>query len=161
MNKRILVVDDDLAIRESLKKLLDGAGYVTSLACDGQEGAASLEGAAFDLLLLDLDLPKVSGFDILEQVSTRHPLMPVIILTGLRDQCEPGAARIADALMEKPPDVSLLLSTIDKLLNESVETRLRRSSESLKAAGSASYVRLLTPEDSRVSSPWNNVTEPR
>ena len=144
--KSILVVDDDAAIRDSLKKLLDEAGYSTVVANDGREGAAALAGREFDLLILDLDLPKVSGWDILDTAALNHPLLPIIILTGLLDQCEPGSTASADAFLEKPPDVPLLLKLVEQLLDEPAEARLRRSSGSPATPASASYTRWFTPE---------------
>lgn len=128
-SKRILIIDDDLSIRDALKKVLGGIGYTVVLAADGREGVICLEEQEFDLLLLDLDLPKVSGFDVLDVAAERHPALPVLILTGELDQCEPGALVGADALMEKPPDVALLLKTVDELLNEPAARRLRRLEE--------------------------------
>ena len=74
MKKSILVIDDDAQIRESLAKVLRAEGYEVRLAGDGQE-AMDREGAArVDLLLLDLNLPQRSGWDLFESFTSMNPL---------------------------------------------------------------------------------------
>lgn len=131
MKNRILVVDDDAGVGDSLKRVLEETGYTVVLAADGQEGVSRLSQQEFDLLLLDLNLPKISGFDILDLVTEHYPSVAVIILTGLLDQCEPGALAGADALVEKPPDVDLLLRTMENLLREPAGKRWPKISNGL------------------------------
>ena len=120
------MVDDDAAVRDSLKKLIEQAGYQAVLADDGQQGRDCLGNEHFDLLILDLDLPKISGWDLLDWLALNERHLPVIVLTALVDECEPGALVTADVLLEKPPDVSLLLKTVDKLLQEPTEALWQR-----------------------------------
>lgn len=125
MAKRsILIVDDDSVIRASLEKVLRDTGYTVELACDGREGLARLEQQTFELLLLDLNLPEVSGFDILDVTREKYPPLRVIILTGLLDQCEQAALVGADLAIEKPPEAASLLKAISELLSEPVEPRI-------------------------------------
>ncbi len=126
VRKHILIVDDDEAIRASLKHVLESAGYATCLAGDGEKALAVLVCADPDLLILDLDLPRLSGWDILESLATTGRLCPVIVLTALAAQCEPGDSGNADVLLEKPPEVPLLLEWVERLLREPPEVRLRR-----------------------------------
>jgi DNA-binding response OmpR family regulator len=125
MNKRILVIDDDPSVRDALKNILEVAGYVAVLAPDGDAGVKTLAQQAFDLLILDLDLPKLTGFDILDLLSARSNSPPILILTGMADQCDSAAMLGADALLEKPPDVWLLLNTVEQLLAKSHRQRVR------------------------------------
>jgi DNA-binding response OmpR family regulator len=126
MKKRILVIDDDVSVRDALKKILNTSGYSVKLASDGREGADSLARDKFDLLVLDLDLPNVSGFDILDVAAERDASLPILILTAMADQCETGSVAGADAVLEKPPDVWLLMNTIERLLAETPAERLER-----------------------------------
>ncbi len=142
MRPRILVVDDDAAIRASLGKVLEEAGYAAVMACDGAEAVGCIAREQFALLILDLDLPMISGWEILELVNTEHPFLPVLVLTGCYDQCEPGATATADVVLEKPPDVVRLLKTIDHLLHQSPETRLQHSCSAMSAAAQAGYLTL-------------------
>lgn len=119
MSPVILVIDDDLAVRDSLKQVLEQTGYSVATAQDGEAGLALLQGSPCDLLILDLDLPKISGWDVIDFVTTNRPALPVIILTAMADQCEPGATAGADAVLVKPPDVAHLLATVQGLLTTS------------------------------------------
>ena len=79
---RILVIDDEAAIRESLEVLLTLEGYAVTMAVDGEEGMRILDQDSFDLLLLDLALPGQSGLELLPQIKERHPDLPVIMITA-------------------------------------------------------------------------------
>jgi CheY-like chemotaxis protein len=116
MKRRVLVVDDDEPVRESLKKLLQEAGYEVLLAADGQEAGVWCQSAPVDLLVLDLSLPQGSGWEVLQHLRTLQPGVPVIITTALPDQGRAARAAGASALMEKPIEVPALLKTVDDLL---------------------------------------------
>src|ERR1039458_1440834 len=79
---RILVIDDEAAIRESLEVLPKLEGYTTRMAADGVEGLRILDQESFDLVLLDLALPGQSGLELLPQIKERHPDLPVIMITA-------------------------------------------------------------------------------
>lgn len=132
MKNRILIIDPDVAVREALKKVLQDAGSCVALAQDGQQGLCRLNDEAFDLLLMDLHLPEENGWDILEQVTNAFPLLPVVILTGLAHQGRAALAAGAGAFLEKPPEVPVLLNTIQHLLAEPLANRLRRFSSFLE-----------------------------
>jgi DNA-binding response OmpR family regulator len=126
MKKNVLIVDDDAPIRESLRKVLQAEGYEVMLAADGQEGLEQFDSQHIDLLLLDLNLPAKSGWDLFERFSSTNPLLPIIIITGRHNQYNLAAAAGVGALMEKPLDVPLMLQTIAALLVEPPEARLKR-----------------------------------
>jgi DNA-binding response OmpR family regulator len=126
MKKRILVVDDDESVRESLKRVLKGAGYEVVLAGGGLEAAIRFEPGRIDLLLLDLNLPNQSGWDVFERLTTQYPFVPVIIITGLPNQQGTARAAGVGALFEKPVEVTALLQRIEELLAEPAKVRLER-----------------------------------
>jgi DNA-binding NtrC family response regulator len=126
MKKRVLVVDDDVAVREAMKRVLVAAGYEVSLAQSGEEATAQFLPEQTDLLLLDLNLPSESGWDVFARLTTRYPVVPVIIITGLPNQHATATAAGVSALMEKPIEPTALLKTIKRVLAERPETRLRR-----------------------------------
>jgi DNA-binding response OmpR family regulator len=126
MKRRILVVDDDESVRESLKKVLQSAGYEVALAAGGLEAAIRDEPGRFDLLVLDLVLPNQSGWDVFERLTTHRPLVPVIIITGLPNQQSTARMAGVGALFEKPIEPTALLERIAELLAESLERRLER-----------------------------------
>jgi DNA-binding response OmpR family regulator len=82
-----------------------------------------------DLLLLDLNLPGGNGWATLDWLAKVNPLLPVIIITGRANQRALAERSGADALMEKPLDVPLLLRTIRELLDEPMESRAQRASQ--------------------------------
>lgn len=84
--KRILMIDDDTAVTNSFMVILAQTElYDTTVVNDSRNVAAMLEEGAFDLILLDMDMPYVSGMEILEDVSTLELNIPVVILTGVND----------------------------------------------------------------------------
>ena len=126
MKKHILVVDDDESVRESLKKVLVAAGYEVVLASGGLEAAIRFEPGQVDLMLLDLNLPNQSGWDIFEGLSARYPLVPVIIITGLANQQRVAKMAGVGALFEKPVEAGALLEKMEELIAEPPEPRLQR-----------------------------------
>ena len=126
MTKKILVVDDEQSIRESLSKVLRAEGYDVVLAQDGREAIDRLLEGAVDLILLDLGLPVKDGWVTLSWLTEVNPDFPVIVITGLWKQAGMAAAAGADMLMEKPLDVPRLLQNIHELLEEPAEVRALR-----------------------------------
>lgn len=81
----VLVVEDEDDMRTLMHELLDLAGYDVELAADGQEGIERIEAEAPDLVLLDLLMPRVDGWGVLERLRGRREPPPVIVLTGTGD----------------------------------------------------------------------------
>jgi DNA-binding NtrC family response regulator len=79
---RVLIIDDESAIRESLELLLEMEGFSVTTAPDGEQGLTTLESATFDLVLLDLALPGQGGFEILQTIRARHASLPVVMITA-------------------------------------------------------------------------------
>lgn len=123
---KVLVADDDTAVRESVTKVLQAEGYETVAAADGQEALDQFASHHIDLLLLDLGLPIKNGWDTFEHITNENPLLPIIIITGQAGQFDTAVAAGVGALMEKPLDAIQLLRTIRDLLAEPEADRLRR-----------------------------------
>src|SRR5215216_5163319 len=81
-NARILMVDDEAAIRLTLSTLLTRAGYNVSTAENGPEAIALLEQQAFDLLLVDLKMPGMDGMQVVAAARQRQADLAIIVLTG-------------------------------------------------------------------------------
>ena len=128
MTKRILLVDDERSIRESLSKILRAENYEVVLAENGQEAIENHGAERIDLLILDLNMPVKNAWATLERLIGINPLLPVVLITGRSNQRALAETAGADALMEKPLDVPLLLQTICELLTEPMESRTRRAS---------------------------------
>ena len=127
MTKRILLVDDDRSVRESLSKILRAENYEVVLGENGQEAIEKHGAERIDLLILDLNLPLKNAWATLERLLGINSLLPVVIITGHSHQRALAETAGADALMEKPLDVPLLLQTIRELLAEPMESRAQRA----------------------------------
>jgi len=123
---RILVIEDDGAIRQGIVDALEFAGYESMEAADGNTGAELSMRGEYELLLLDLILPGRDGFSILEELREARPSMPVIILTarGREEDRVRGLRMGADDYVVKPFSVSELLARIEAVLRRSPERPL-------------------------------------
>ena len=85
MRRKALVVEDDAVTREALVAILENEGCIVDVAADGQIGMGLLSSERYDVVLLDLVLPKISGTDIMEQLLCTNPqvLSTIIVVTGL------------------------------------------------------------------------------
>jgi len=115
--KKILVVEDHKDIAMLVEKRLSKA-FTVELAFNGEEATEKLEANEYDLVILDLSLPKKSGFDVLKDLRKRSTLPPVLILSGLNavDDKVKGLKLGADDYLAKPFDMKELTARIDALL---------------------------------------------
>jgi len=120
---RILVIEDDPAVRRGVVDALESAGYRTLEAGDGEEGLRLALGSEYRLLLLDLVLPGRDGFAILEELERRRPGQPVIVLSarGEEDDRVRGLALGADDYVVKPFGRRELLARVEAVLRRSCE----------------------------------------
>jgi two-component system sensor histidine kinase RpfC len=118
--RRILVADDNGPNRTALKSLLEAAGHEVELAADGEAALAALDGLAFDLALLDINMPEVSGYEVAKLYRVGHIgewRLPIIALTADATTETERLCREAgmDAVVTKPIDAAQLLAEIDSL----------------------------------------------
>ena len=121
--QRILVIEDDAAVRQGIVDALDYEGYETLEADDGIRGLHMALKVDCDLLLLDLILPGRDGFEILQQVRATRPTLPVVILTarGAESDRVRGLKLGADDYVVKPFSVKELLARVEAVLRRSPE----------------------------------------
>jgi DNA-binding response OmpR family regulator len=119
--RTVVVVEDEDAIRRGIVDALTVAGYEPVEAVDGEAGLAEARRAGVDLVLLDLLLPKMDGFDVLAELRVSHPSLPVIILTarGSEDDRVRGLRSGADDYVVKPFSARELLARVDAVLRRS------------------------------------------
>ena len=121
---RILIAEDDAIIADGLTRSLRQGGYAVDWAPNGQEAEAALLTVAYDLLILDLGLPKMTGLEVLKRLRGRSSALPVLILTamdGTGDRVK-GLDLGADDYMVKPFDLAELEARVRALTRRSSGT---------------------------------------
>ncbi len=86
MEKKILVIDDELSIGELIKDFLDGSGYTTFIATNAMQGIEIVRAERPALVLVDILMPEISGLECLKRIKQLYPETIVIIVTGLQDE---------------------------------------------------------------------------
>jgi DNA-binding NtrC family response regulator len=130
---RILVVDDEADIREGLELLLTSEGYAAELAENGTEGLRKMEERAYDLVLLDLMMPDLSGMEVIERVRGRDRDTPIFMITAYGSvEAAVHALKLgANDYFSKPWDNEKLIIEIDRMILgrrlESENTQLKRA----------------------------------
>jgi DNA-binding NtrC family response regulator len=116
--RSILVVDDEDALRTVLSSELTNEGYEVRSASDGDEAIGELQKAAFDLVLLDIKMPRLNGFEVLKFIKENHQTSKVV--TGFADLKNAIESKKlgADDFVSKPYDLVDLLTTIERVLSE-------------------------------------------
>jgi two-component system response regulator VanR len=117
MDKKILVIEDEVAIQKILSEPLTFAGYQITTASDGLEGINTFFQQDFDLVLLDIMLPKIDGFTVCEMIRQKSQI-PIILLTALdtEDDQIKGFDKLADDYITKPFSIKLVLKRVEALL---------------------------------------------
>ena len=122
---RILVVDDDRAVRESLRRSLQFNGYQVELASDGQQALDSVEAARPDAMVLDVMMPRLDGLEVCRRLRGTGDDLPILVLTA-RDLVSDRVAGLdagADDYLPKPFALEELLARLRALLRRAVADR--------------------------------------
>jgi DNA-binding response OmpR family regulator len=124
---KILVVDDDPDMREALQMILESAGYTVVMGEDGEECLAKLKDEQPDLLILDLLMPKMDGFEVCKALKdpryAKYAGVPIVILSSVQEgvsqrryELETGIHLDVDDYVEKPIEGSVLLERVGKII---------------------------------------------
>ncbi len=116
----ILVVDDEESLRTVLSSELINEGYEVRTAADGDDAIVEMRNADFDLVLLDIKMPRMNGFEVLKHIKENHARSKVVMLTGFADLKNAIESKKlgADDFVSKPYDLVDLLTTIERVLHE-------------------------------------------
>jgi DNA-binding response OmpR family regulator len=119
--ERVLVVEDDDAIRDGLVDALDAAGYQALAEENGRDAIERVRSGRFELVLLDLMLPGADGFTVLGEIRQAHPALPVIVVTARGAEAERvrGLTEGADDYVVKPFNARELLARVQAVLRRS------------------------------------------
>lgn len=128
---RILIIDDERAIRAALKDILSYESYDVEEAEDGEAGLRALQNGRFDAVLCDIKMPKMDGLEVLERAAILAPDVPFIMLSahGSIDTAVDATKKGAFDFLQKPPDLNRLLVTVRNALDRQklvVETKVLR-----------------------------------
>src|ERR671923_1405528 len=118
MNESILLVEDELALRTTLSDRLRGEGYIVDTAADGDEAFEKATNLPFDLIILDLMLPRRSGLDVCRDIRAAGMATPILILTVRNETVDKvvGLKLGADDYVTKPFQAAELMARVDVLL---------------------------------------------
>lgn len=120
---RILVVDDEADVRDAIGKILGNYGYEVACAPDGPEALESFGRSGFDIVMTDLSLPSMSGWEVAKAVRKASPKTPVVLLSGWdiasddKDFMESGVSRV----LPKPVKVKDMIAIITELIPKGTE----------------------------------------
>ena len=169
--KRILIVDDEKSIRDSLVEILTYEDYQTDVAKDGPEGLKKIEEDFYDLVLCDVKMPKMDGLELLEKTKKIDSEIPFIMISGhgTVETAIEATKKGAYDFISKPPDLNKLLITIRNAMERSdlvVETKVlkRKVSKVRDIVGESSSIEKIkstiekvAPTDARVLITGENV----
>ena len=116
--EKILVVEDDHLSLKNLRRFLREEGYQVECAGNGNEALTLLEKDKFDLVLSDISMPGIDGYELLTHVRSDFPSMPVILMTGNFSLGAPTSCSGANAFFLKPLDLEKLSHKIEEILND-------------------------------------------
>ena len=166
MPQKVLVIDDERAIRSALKDILSFEGFEVEEAIDGLEGIKKIKDHDYDCILCDIKMPKMDGIEVLDQALELKPDIPFILISGhgTIDAAVDAVKKGAYDFIAKPPDLNRLLITIRNAIDRSnliVETKQLRKkvtkiNQSEMIGSSAALIKIketiekVAPTDARV-----------
>lgn len=118
--KKILIVDDDAELRANLSEILKGAGYYTDEAPTGKDAIAKATAEDFDIALLDLMMPRMSGIDVLTEIKKVRPGTKIIMITAFAtvENAVDAIKKGASDYISKPFKIETLITTIRRVIEE-------------------------------------------
>lgn len=119
--KKILVVEDEKPLARALKLKLTKAGYAVFTAADGEEADQALQNESFDVILLDIIMPKMDGFKLLEQIQYKQPKPHIIVLSNLSQKEDIDKALALGAktfFIKADQSIAQIIEYIDNLWNK-------------------------------------------
>jgi len=145
MSKKILVIDDERAIRSTLNEILSFEGYKVEEASDGNEGLKKILENTYDCVICDIKMPKMDGIEVLEKVMAEKPETQFIIISG-HGNIETAVEAVKKGAFDyisKPPDLNRLLITLRNAMEKKelvVETKQLRKEVEQKVLGQSDMV---------------------
>jgi two-component system, NtrC family, nitrogen regulation response regulator NtrX len=155
---KILVIDDERSIRNTLKDILEYEKYEVDLAEDGKKALEAVKHAEYDIILCDIKMPGMDGIEVLEQLNTLAPDSPVVMISGHGniDTAVESIKKGAYDFIEKPLDLNRLLITIRNAMDKSTlvnETKIlkKKVSKKFEIIGESPAINKVTEMADRVA----------
>ncbi len=172
---KILIVDDERAIRRTLRDILEMEKYEVDEAEDGLSSLVKIKQDKFDVVILDIKMPKMDGMDVMDRLSEVAPDLPVIMISGHGDidTAVEAVKKGAFDFISKPPDLNRLLITVRNALDKStlivqkktLQRRVKKKVQTTNIVGSSPEISVLketilkvAPTDARVLVQGSNGT---
>jgi GAF domain-containing protein/ActR/RegA family two-component response regulator len=112
----VLVIDDEAPVRELVADVLTARGHAVSVAAGGREGLVRFAAGQYDVVLTDLGMPDMTGWEVTRAVKAERPATPVLLLTGWGEMVEPPPGVLVDGVVTKPFDVTRLAAAVEEAL---------------------------------------------
>lgn len=119
--KRVLLVEDEERIARFIEKGLLKYGYAPTVVTDGRQALEQVERESYDIILLDLGLPIINGWAVLQTLRGQGLTLPIIVITALVDQGDRALGAGANDFISKPFPFSELLRAIERNLTEDLQ----------------------------------------
>lgn len=117
--RRVMIVDDDDTFRQTLFDVLQEYDYLPLAVSSGQEAIRELEGGDIDVVVADIKMPGMDGVSLLKKIKSRHPELPVILVTAYCSPMEPGNSNpvmTPDGFLQKPFKAESIIRLLDELV---------------------------------------------
>jgi DNA-binding response OmpR family regulator len=151
---KILIIDDEPALRQTLARILQQVGLEVTTANDGEQGLAFLDSSQFDLVYMDIRMPGLAGLDVLELMRSKYPGLPVVLFTAQPDlnSAVEALRRGATDYLLKPLKPELIIERTKTILIAQIKERRRREIQTLIEALQIE-LRSLDSEDGTLPTP--------
>lgn len=164
---KILIVDDEAPIRRTLREILEFEQYEVEEAADGQEGVSKVQSQKYDVVIMDIKMPKMDGIEALERIMMLSPETPVIMVSGhgTIDTAVEAVKKGAFDFISKPPDLNRMLITVRNAMEKAelvttkqkLERQVKGSAKGVTMIGESAPIREIkrmldkvAPTESRV-----------
>ncbi len=114
---RILIVDDDRAVREALQVWFSSKGFEADEAIDGLDGLDKARGGRYDAIIMDLEMPRMGGREAIEEIRAILPFIPIVVLTGFSLDSPSTLAAGANRILAKPVRLNNLENEVRALMS--------------------------------------------
>jgi PAS domain S-box-containing protein len=144
--RSVLIIDDDDSVRSSLSSYLEDSGFASLTASDGKQGIKIFEPESIDLVLVDLRMPEMDGYDVIKHIHSVSPYTPLIVISGasgIQDAIETMKIGAWDYLVKPIREMSTLVHSIERALKHAQVLTAKHKAEQLLVQSEERYSKLI------------------